>query len=201
MYCVYCGWENPAGAAFCSNCGKSTGGGEAVRPAAAAGGTYAGFGLRMSAWAVDGLLTGVLGFFCMMLTSVVLRPVILGMLGPGFPFGGNPREAWNQVDPGAKAAVIMLFVIALAAPQWLYYALQESSAGMATVGKKLVGAKVTDLGGRRITFGKATLRFLVKYVALVLPLVNLVNAAMVLSSQRRQAIHDLAAGTVVRKAD
>src|SRR4051812_12866777 len=48
---------------------------------------------------------------------------------------------------------------------WLYSALQESSGKQATIGKRAMNIKVTDTGGQRISFGKATGRFFSKYVS------------------------------------
>src|SRR6185312_2027674 len=43
--------------------------------------------------------------------------------------------------------------------QWLYYSLQESSAQQATLGKRAMGIRVTNLKGGRISFGQATGRY------------------------------------------
>src|SRR5207249_11238493 len=48
---------------------------------------------------------------------------------------------------------------------WLYYALCESSSWQGKVGKKVVGLRVTDLNGNRISFGKATGRHFGKIVS------------------------------------
>jgi uncharacterized RDD family membrane protein YckC len=42
---------------------------------------------------------------------------------------------------------------------WLYQSLLESSSWQGTVGKKLLGLRVTDMDGNRIGFGKATGRY------------------------------------------
>ena len=46
--------------------------------------------------------------------------------------------------------------LAVLAAVWLYYALMESSERQATLGKRAVGIKVTDLEGNQISFGRAT---------------------------------------------
>jgi uncharacterized RDD family membrane protein YckC len=48
---------------------------------------------------------------------------------------------------------------------WVYFAAFESSGFQATLGKKAMGLKVTDLGGARISFGRATVRYLGKYLS------------------------------------
>ena len=55
-------------------------------------------------------------------------------------------------------SLILLVII------WLYYALLESSPWQASLGKRLMGLKVVDKRGRRLTFSKATKRLLVRLV-------------------------------------
>ncbi|GFK92601.1 hypothetical protein NNJEOMEG_00426 [Fundidesulfovibrio magnetotacticus] len=77
---------------------------------------------------------------------------------------------------------------------WLYYALQESSPVQATLGKRIMGLKVMDLEGRRISFGRATGRYAAKLLSGGL---LLLGYAMILFTKKRQGLHDLLAGTVV----
>jgi uncharacterized RDD family membrane protein YckC len=52
--------------------------------------------------------------------------------------------------------------------QWLYYAFMEASSRQGTLGKMAMGLAVTDLEGRRLTFARASGRFLGKGMANVL---------------------------------
>jgi uncharacterized RDD family membrane protein YckC len=80
---------------------------------------------------------------------------------------------------------------------WLYFSLMESSAYQATLGKRLVGIMVTDLSGQRIGFGRATARFFAKYLSQLILYIGFFMAGF---TQRKQALHDLIASTlVVRK--
>ncbi len=80
---------------------------------------------------------------------------------------------------------------------WLYEALLMSSSMQATLGKKLVGLKVTDLQNQRIGFGQATIRHFAKYLsALILG----IGYLMVAFTEKKQGLHDMIAGTVVQKA-
>lgn len=81
--------------------------------------------------------------------------------------------------------------------QWIYYAVQESSANMATVGKRAVGLKVTDTEGNRISFGKATGRYWGKLLS---ALVICLGYLWMLWDDRKQTWHDKLAGTLVLKA-
>ena len=55
-------------------------------------------------------------------------------------------------------SVILLVII------WLYYAFMESSPWQASLGKRLMGLKVVDKRGRRLTFAKASKRLLSRLV-------------------------------------
>lgn len=77
---------------------------------------------------------------------------------------------------------------------WLYFSLMESSAGQATLGKLACGLVITDTSGRRITFARATVRYLAKIVSgLTLGLGYL----LVGLTPRKRGLHDLVAGTLV----
>ncbi|MDX6303162.1 MAG: hypothetical protein QOI77_131 [Blastocatellia bacterium] len=77
---------------------------------------------------------------------------------------------------------------------WLYSSLLESSSWQGTVGKKLIGLRVTDLDGNRISFGKATGRHFGKIIS---SLICLVGFIMVAFTEKHQALHDQMAGTLV----
>lgn len=90
---------------------------------------------------------------------------------------------------GNRMANIMDAVIG-----WLYFALLESSASQATLGKRLIGIKVTDLDGNKIGFGKATVRYFAKIISGLILGIGFLMAAF---TQRKQALHDMIAGTLV----
>lgn len=77
---------------------------------------------------------------------------------------------------------------------WLYSALQESSPVMATMGKRAMGLKVTDLRGGRISFAQATGRHFGKYVSFI---ILLIGYFMMLWDDKNQTLHDKMAGTLV----
>jgi uncharacterized RDD family membrane protein YckC len=91
--------------------------------------------------------------------------------------------------------------IALAVPPlsaalvtWLYFGLMESSPAQATVGKMFLKLRVTDDSGQRLSFGRATLRTLAKYVSSSILGVGFLMCGF---SRRKQALHDLIAKCVV----
>jgi uncharacterized RDD family membrane protein YckC len=130
--------------------------------------TYAGFWRRVAAVIIDGLIL-----------SVVTVPLTLAV-GAGDTYA----EAARSSAASSVSAVVT----------WLYYALMESSARQATLGKMALGIIVTDLEGRRIGFGKATGRHFAKILsALILG----IGFLMVAFTQRKQGLHDILAGTLV----
>jgi uncharacterized RDD family membrane protein YckC len=77
---------------------------------------------------------------------------------------------------------------------WLYFAVCESSAWQATVGKLAMGIRVTDLDGDRIGFWRALGRYAAKIVSwMVLAL----GFLMIGWTRRKQGLHDMLAGTLV----
>lgn len=80
---------------------------------------------------------------------------------------------------------------------WLYYAVMESGPNQATVGKKALGIKVTNLNGGPITFGQATGRYFGKLLS---ALILLIGYLMMLWDDKNQTLHDKLAGTLVVKA-
>lgn len=90
------------------------------------------------------------------------------------------------------------FVVALTS-MWIYFAGLESSRAQATLPGRLLGTRVTDLDGRRITFGRATTRHFAMYVSAITPFY--VGYLMALWTKRRQTLHDMIARTVVVKSE
>lgn len=77
---------------------------------------------------------------------------------------------------------------------WLYFALLESSERQATLGKMVIGAKVVDEKGDRISFINATGRFFAKILS---GLILFIGYIMVAFDSRKQGLHDKLADTFV----
>lgn len=136
---------------------------------------YAGFWWRFLAAFVDGIIVAV------------VNAVIGFMIGFAFGTAGG-RDA--AVVAELLASVSNLIVA------WLYEALQESSVHQATLGKRLCGLVVTDMNGQRISFGRATGRHFAKILSALILLIGYIMQAF---TERRQALHDMLAGTLVLK--
>lgn len=81
-----------------------------------------------------------------------------------------------------------------------YYALFHSSARQATPGKMAFGIKVTTLDGQRIGLGRGVGRYFATWISTIVFLVGYMMAGF---TARKQALHDMIAGTLVvnRRAD
>lgn len=127
---------------------------------------YVGFFTRFLAYLVDQFVVA---------SILVFLTVILGLAGlPVYE-------------------IILPFTLVI---MWLYYTFQESSKHMATLGKRALRINVTDLRGKRISFLKATGRFVTKIVTgwifgigyLVIPF-----------TKKHQGLYDMIVGTYVVK--
>jgi uncharacterized RDD family membrane protein YckC len=188
---------------------------------------YAGFGRRLAAYVIDGILLTI---------GLVVLLVVLSI----FAVVGVLSSGQDLADPNLNLGVsLSLYAIAFVL-SWLYFAGLESSAWQATVGKRALRVLVTDGSGRRIGFGRATGRYFAKlpialigvvvaFVSAIVLLILLglagnpagpegtavgfvslligavagagVTAALIQATRRRQALQDLIAGTlVVRRA-
>ena len=94
----------------------------------------------------------------------------------------------------AAIGMLLLFVVA----NWLYSVILESSRFRATLGKRFAGLIVTDLNGDRISFGRANARYFARLFSM-LPFGT--GYALPLFTAHNQALHDMLAGTVVRRAE
>jgi uncharacterized RDD family membrane protein YckC len=77
---------------------------------------------------------------------------------------------------------------------WLYWSLMESSGSQGTVGKIMCGLRVTDTQGQRISFGRATGRYLAKILS---ALTLFIGYLMVAWTRQKRGLHDFIAGTLV----
>ena len=211
MYCSKCGANVPDGAAFCSACGQTTGGIATGQPSAAAGApppatpgyappvqaawqapaarpavAYAGFWLRLVAIIIDFIVLGFVGW-------IVFLPFAASMgFGMRGIFMGHPPSRPEDVFP-MMGLVFRMWAVRTVL-HWLYFSLFESSGWQATLGKKALGLEVTDLAGRRISFGRATGRYFGKFISLIILFIGFIMAGF---TEKKQALHDILAGTLV----
>jgi uncharacterized RDD family membrane protein YckC len=151
---------------------------------------YAGFWLRFVAIFLDGLIVGI----PMMIVGAIIGGIV------GFTYGySHPGTKFTFIDSdgslnGTFVAMEVGIMILSITVKWLYFALQESSSAQATLGKRVMGLRVTSLEGRRIGFGQASGRFFAKIVSGMTLLIGYLMAGF---TERKQALHDMIAGTLV----
>ena len=195
FFCNKCGAQNAAGTQVCSRCGAPTSPTSGVVPPPSyspvspsyaavvpvAGTGYGGFWIRVVAAIIDSVIL-----------RVVVAPVgmIFGGLGMAGMMSGIPHAGLGILGSGVT-------IILLIFGSWLYEAFMESSSYQATLGKMIFGMKVTDLNGNRISFERATGRHFAKWLSTMILGIGYV---MVGFTERKQGLHDLLAGTLVRRA-
>jgi uncharacterized RDD family membrane protein YckC len=126
------------------------------------------------------LLASVIDYFILVLVYIFLL-----LLGFVFVEGKEERIA---------AGVFMLPMIPVF--KFIYGVIAECSAGQGTIGKRLLNIKVTDLKGRKISFGTALTRNMAKVMS-VLPL--FFGYLYSFLNKKQQCWHDIAANTLVIK--
>jgi uncharacterized RDD family membrane protein YckC len=212
-FCSKCGANVGEGAPFCSTCGQSLPGGPArvappqpvgqavpayagapppppdligcavLEPRPRVAVAYAGFWLRFVAWFIDAIVLGIGG-------AVLTAPLTgFGLLGlHSFMHGRHFSPDYFIRGAGIRGFVLTTLL------HWVYYALLESSTWQATLGKKALGLEVTDLQGARISFGRASGRWAARYISMM---TFFIGYAMAGFTARKQALHDMIAGTLV----
>lgn len=103
-----------------------------------------------------------------------------------------PNFAFNLIGEGIGGALSLVV-------GWLYSATQESGEAQATIGKKAMGLVVIDAQtGGRLTFAQATGRHFGKYISIIILAIGFIMQAF---TERRQALHDIMANTLVVKSN
>jgi uncharacterized RDD family membrane protein YckC len=129
--------------------------------------TYAGFWRRLGAYVVDAAM--LVGIEIVLASSIsVLEP--------------DNFEAIANVAPVSAAL------------WWAYFAILESSPAQGTLGKLAFSLLVTDVHGDPISFRRAALRHAAKLASSLVLGTGWLLAAF---TPRKQALHDVLAGTLV----
>ena len=149
--------------------------------------SYAGFWKRFGAILIDGILLSIVQY-------VVLTPILVSMgvvsdvtdIANG---GGDPMALVTKLMAIFSVSSMIGWVVNI-----LYFTFMESSNYQATIGKLALGIKVTDLGGQKLDFVKSLVRNLSKIVSSFILLIGYIMAGF---TEKKQALHDMIAGTLV----
>jgi uncharacterized RDD family membrane protein YckC len=136
---------------------------------------YASFWLRLLAFFIDFIIVSII--------FSLIRVVIDFKL----------KQEYIVADYGLFVLYRGPIVILIA---WLYFAILESSKLMATIGKLIVGIKVTNLLGKKITIWNATGRYFGKFASSLFLCMGFI---MIFFMSTKQGLHDDWAQTVVIK--
>ncbi|MBN9091102.1 MAG: RDD family protein [Reyranella sp.] len=128
---------------------------------------YGGLAIRAVAGMIDGIAVG----------AVAAAAIVLLGSKLAIPFRFGPEFALASVLVG-----------------WLYFGLLESSDYGATLGKWILGLRVVDDQGGRISFLRASGRFFAKFISALILTIGFIMVAL---TDRKRALHDILAGTLV----
>jgi uncharacterized RDD family membrane protein YckC len=208
VYCSKCGREISNATAFCPTCGQAvtlvvaTAAPQAsmtVAPIPSApmvlanagygGVEYAGFWLRFVAYIIDGVVSG----FAFLILLIPL--FILTGAGAALSKIGSGENISDDVAAFLGLGFLFGFFGIIFLVSWLYYALSESSSWQATLGKKMLNLRVTDMTGQPISFGRASGRFFAKIITGMIPL--MIGYILAGFTEKKQAVHDMIASCLV----
>lgn len=175
MYCSTCGQPVAPSAVAIDPVLTPVGSAPTIAASVGSVPTDATFGRRLAAGLLDIVLAGV-----------VLLAALAGV-------GGVLTLVQGEIT--SRADAIGSISVELIVP-WLYFAVQEASKARATFGKRAYGLQVETLSGERLSFRRATGRWLAKWLTL---LTFGIGFLMVTWTSRHQALHDKVAGTLVRR--
>jgi uncharacterized RDD family membrane protein YckC len=191
IFCPNCGLQTDDRARFCQRCGTQL---QAPVPSPA-GALAAGYAApAYAAAALPAFAPRGYGGFWLRVLAAILDSILLGaVLAPlsFFWWDGFHRGGWHPWGPGFGFGWPVWYGVRL-----LYYAAMESSSHQATVGKLVCGLRVTDAHGRRLSFAHAAGRYLAKLLSNLTLGIGYIMAGF---TRRKQALHDIVAGTLVVK--
>jgi uncharacterized RDD family membrane protein YckC/type II secretory pathway pseudopilin PulG len=149
----------------------------------------AGFLRRFAAFIVDSFVLGIAMYAIIFLMLIVL----------GFGIGGIATMFESSASGGApEGPLLWVFVIGFYVlpilMQGAYHIVFTGSAWQATPGKRVLGIKVVDQDGRRITLARSTGRW---FAAALSYLTFYIGFLMAAFTDRKLALHDMVASTRV----
>ena len=145
---------------------------------------YAGFWRRLLAYLIDGALLGIVQMTVVLGTLLIVEPVMPNVSSPADFVVVILQFRRDLIDVAPVGGALA----------WAYFAILESSPMQATIGKMVLHLYVADLHGDPITFARASIRYWLKILSNLTLLIGWLMAAF---TPRKQALHDLLAGTLV----
>ncbi len=160
---------------------------------------YGGFWLRFVAYLIDSIIVGI----PLTILSIIIFVVFFGATGVFDVILADPDALSYEMSDEEALVFLGSYLGALGLTMVInlvvavsYFAGLQSSKMQATLGKKMLGLKVTDLNGNRITFWRALGRYFAMSFLSGILLIGFILAAF---TEKKQSLHDLIASTIVVK--
>ena len=160
---------------------------------------YAGFWVRTAAAILDYVLLSVVSLVVGIFTLPTVRLEEWQGDTPSYQvafrdtdFYSNFHMPWPHVEVHDTGTHFLLF-------QLIYFVLLEASPLRGTLGKVILGLRVTDMMGNRISLLQSLIRNLVK-MFISFP-VLCIGVIMVAFTSRKQGLHDMVARTLVLRRE
>lgn len=150
----------------------------------------AGFWKRYAALAIDGLVLG----------AFTLVGVFVCLLLAGGAMTLNAQQMASDLAQGSLGVALIFGIYVLPiAFQAIYYSWMHASSSQATLGKLAVGIKVTRGNGEALGLGRSFGRWCAYFFLnlLTCSVASLVSAFTTGLTERKQALHDMIADTLV----
>ncbi len=151
---------------------------------------FAGFWKRVAAYILDAIILQIPNYIIMKMMGGDAAQETMRQAMQASP--GDPHvmlAAYGQFYSTMGTAILITSVLS-----WLYFAVCESSAWQATVGKLALGIRVTDMHGERISFLRALGRYPAKFLSAIILGIGFL---MVGWTRRKQGLHDMIVDTLV----
>ncbi|MGE5417185.1 MAG: tetratricopeptide repeat protein [Acidobacteriota bacterium] len=171
VICPYCGQTTTNSMTDCEHCHRPL---------------YAGFWNRLWAYMFDKVVLTIANYLLMIILMIPALIII------GF--------SAKSSDPSDFAVGLAILIVAVLGPvifNWLYYAFCESSSWRGTPGKMIMGLVVTDSEGRKISFWRASARYFLSWLSMLMLFTGYFAAAF---TPKKQALHDIITNTLVARS-
>ncbi len=133
------------------------------------------------------------------IVAVIVDHIILAVItfALAMPFGLLNYSTASMMDPFAAIGAMAGYSAISVAIFLLYFTYFEGTSGQ-TLGKRLVSIKVVKENGKKMTYADAFIRSILRIVDGIAA--YLIGFIVVLASEKKQRVGDMAAGTLVVKA-
>lgn len=180
MFCTNCGKEMANGAMFCGHCGTQQAGTKKASPIPVNNPptVYAGFWKRVGAYLID---------IVIVIFGSIPISILIGLL-----------IDFSHITTKHTAALLQFllgFVLL-----WLYFSLMEGLGTSATFGKRFFGLKVVRLDGTPLSQSMSTSIWRNFAKLFIVPFTFSIGLIISLFTPRKQALHDILAGTLAVNA-